>query len=221
MKHSKFGICLFTPLRGKRERCTCVATTPWGFCDKHKFTLQSKRKQEEYELNNKEEEIPEEISETTEFTKPKKKGNKEKKVSQKKKPTMTKIIRPNVWGRYEDEDTGIVFNRETKVAYGVQKKNGVVKRLQKEDIERCIANGWDYSLPESETGDTEDEESEKETSEEEESGEDEESEEETGDEEETDEEEDEESDEDESEEEDFEEDEESEEEDYEESEEED
>lgn len=83
--------------------------------------------------------------------------------------TRTKIIKPNYWGRYEDPETGILFNPKDKTAYGIQDPTGAVHGLTKEHIKICIRNGWSYNdlNPLGEETEEEDSESEGEESEEE------------------------------------------------------
>jgi hypothetical protein len=85
--------------------------------------------------------------------------------------TRTKIIKPNYWGRYEDPETGIVFNPKDKTAYGVQDPTGAVHGLTKEHIKICIKNGWNYNDLNPLGEETDEEENSEETSEVEESGE--------------------------------------------------
>jgi hypothetical protein len=60
-------------------------------------------------------------------------------------PTKKKIIRPNVWGRFEDPDTCIVFDHTTSRAYGLQDRStGRVLPLREKEIKICMANGWGY-----------------------------------------------------------------------------
>lgn len=58
------------------------------------------------------------------------------------KPKIT--LRPNFWGRYEEKQTGLVFDPETKAAYGVQDPSGSVYRLTKKHIRICEQKGWAY-----------------------------------------------------------------------------
>ena len=58
-----------------------------------------------------------------------------------------KKIHPNHWGRYEDPVTHIVFDKNTKEAYGVQQASGKVDALKPEHVQICIRNKWNYNLP--------------------------------------------------------------------------
>lgn len=57
-------------------------------------------------------------------------------------------IRRNEFGNFEDSKTNIVFDSITRSAYGIQRRNGDVYSLGKEQVEICIKNGWMYTLPE-------------------------------------------------------------------------
>ena len=111
-----------------------------------------------------------------------------------KKPvTRKKILRRNLWGRFEDNETHILFDPKTRCAYGVQDPTGAVHSLSGYHISVCKKNGWNYTVceessseessseessSEEESEEEEEEESEEEESEEEESEEEESSEEE-------------------------------------------
>lgn len=58
-----------------------------------------------------------------------------------------KTVRKNHWGRYEDTDTGIVFDSRTKCAYGVQLVTGKTIPLTSKHINICKQNGWPYQIP--------------------------------------------------------------------------
>lgn len=68
-------------------------------------------------------------------------------------------VEPNDFGNFEHKKTGIVFDLETKKAYGVQRKNGSIAPLSKHHIEICKTNKWPYQIPsyyeESDEGDEE------------------------------------------------------------------
>lgn len=59
----------------------------------------------------------------------------------------SKKIHPNHWGRYEDPVSHIVFDKNTKEAYGVQQSSGKVSALKPEHVQICIRNKWNYNLP--------------------------------------------------------------------------
>ena len=66
------------------------------------------------------------------------------------KNVIKKKITPNTWGRFEDPDTGIVFDPKTKMAYGVQDHTtGKILSLSKKHIDLCKKYKWKYHvLPE-------------------------------------------------------------------------
>lgn len=54
-------------------------------------------------------------------------------------------IRPNAWGRFEEKETGIVFDPKKKIAYGVQDyKSGKVLPLSKKHAKICEEKRWSY-----------------------------------------------------------------------------
>lgn len=103
----------------------------------------------------------------------------------KKAEPIKKKIGPNKWGRFEDPDTGIVFDPKTKAAYCVQdRKTGKIYPLRDEHIKICKRNGWNIvmkkntvveSSPEASSSEEEEEEIDSDEEEEEEEDEEEES----------------------------------------------
>lgn len=77
----------------------------------------------------------------------------------KKKSIVTKrIINVNEWDRYEDTETGLLFDTNKSV-YGKQnRENGGVLPLTKDDIEICRNHGWNYLVEESESEESDEEE---------------------------------------------------------------
>ena len=69
------------------------------------------------------------------------------KEKRKPEPPRTKKIKPNIWGRYEDLDTHILFDPKTKQAFGVQNRNGTISALGKKHINICKRHGWHYKVP--------------------------------------------------------------------------
>lgn len=67
------------------------------------------------------------------------------------KKRYAKVVR-NKWGNYEHAETRIVFNPDTRQAYGVQHRNGDVYSLGAEQVEVCIRNGWKYIIPQAKYG---------------------------------------------------------------------
>lgn len=153
--------CLYKPARAQQNsQCTAEATTPYGYCNKHKTTVAAKKAKEEYEKKApvKEEETsvepssPEPKQKTPEKSQSPKKPASAQKVenppanppSESQKKTV-KIVR-NKWDNFEHTETGIVFDLNTKKAYGVQQANGKVRRLLDDDIKTCVSNGFGYYL---------------------------------------------------------------------------
>jgi hypothetical protein len=117
---------------------------------------------------------------TTQKSAPNKKMHKSSHSSTKKAPVKekskvqarppqpkTKKIKPNIWGRYEDLDTHILFDPTTKQAIGVQNRNGTVSALGKKHISICKKLGWKYRVPKGYNYDDSDNEKEQESSDEE------------------------------------------------------
>lgn len=157
--------CKFKPLRGKTEEfCGAPVAVPYGFCTKHKSSVQAKQAKELFEKKEKE---------------------KEEKKPEPPKETKKNVVsvRKNVFGNWQHSETGIIFRDEDKKAYGVQESTGRIIPLSSEMIKYCKERAWKYVDPK------EQEETEDDSEEEEESGEDEEDEEEESEEEEQDEEE--------------------------------
>lgn len=73
-------------------------------------------------------------------------GNIKKEISQRNGPAIRKkkIVR-NMFDRFEDTKTGIVFDPITKKAFGVQKKDGSITKLTRQKIEICKKKGWKYA----------------------------------------------------------------------------
>jgi hypothetical protein len=70
------------------------------------------------------------------------------------KKVTKKTIKPNQWGRFEDPDTGIVFDPKSRTAFGVQNhKTGKVESLSEKHIAICKKYKWKYFLlPEAKEG---------------------------------------------------------------------
>jgi hypothetical protein len=151
-------ICRFQPVKAGLKGCTERVDTEWGFCKKHKDTIQSINARKLWE--------------------------KQKEEQQKKAKQVVRkiVIRPNKWGKYEEPKTHILFDPKTKYAYGVQDPSGRVRSLTSTEVVICEKNRWKYvKKGDSEDEDTEEEEQseeEEEQSEEEEEDEEEQSEEE-------------------------------------------
>ena len=59
---------------------------------------------------------------------------------------ITKKVGKNFWGRYEESDTHILFDFDTKEAYGVQESTGSIRALSEKDINICKRNKWPYKV---------------------------------------------------------------------------
>jgi len=68
----------------------------------------------------------------------------------KSKPKIVKrVIKANKWGRFEDTETGIVFDPDSKSAYGVQnRKTGGIYPLTEKEINICNLYKWKYHVAE-------------------------------------------------------------------------
>lgn len=161
--------CKFRPIRGnvQGEFCGAPISVPYGFCNKHKSTVQAKQAKELF--GKKEEQKPVETP--------------KEQVEEKKQNVVN--IKRNSFRKWQHTETGIIFRDDNKKAYGIQDKEGNITALSEKEIAYCKKRGWLYEKQE-------ESEEEEETEEEEESGDEEESdeeEEETDDEEQEDEEE--------------------------------
>lgn len=156
--------CSYTPVRSNQKECTNVASTEWGFCKKHSGTVQSRRAREKYESEQVETssidtpvEIEEEAVNSPDLTQElndietkvlESPPRVQKRVKGVKRPaTRKKVIRPNYWGRFEDTSSHILFDPNTKRAYGVQEQSGEVSSLTASHVAICERNGWDYIQP--------------------------------------------------------------------------
>ena len=120
--------CKFIPHRNNRTQCrqeilSSNANKP--FCKRHVNTLQA-QSYSNYEKDDK--------------RKPGKTGGKEN--------TYKKVqIVQNVFGNFEDIDTGIVFDKTTRKARGYQNHTtGEVHPLSPSHISTCKKNYWDYDV---------------------------------------------------------------------------
>ena len=70
-------------------------------------------------------------------------------------PVTPKIVKKrkiarNKWGRYEDPESGIVFDPIAKIAIGYQDhENGKIYKLTKKHITICKQKGWKYTAKQS------------------------------------------------------------------------
>ncbi|ALX27515.1 hypothetical protein GMAR_ORF141 [Golden Marseillevirus] len=175
----KITSCRFKPQKGNGEVCGQAVAVPYGFCSKHKGTVQAKQAKDVYEKEQKEKEQKKESA-------PPQKEEQE--------PKKTAIaIRKNKFGIFQHTETGIIFGAIDKKAYGTQDANGKISPLSEKEIDYCERRGWRYTVPDEdneteESGEEEESDEEEEESEEEdeESGEEDDEEEETEEEEEDD-----------------------------------
>jgi len=161
--------CRFVAVRNK-QRCNEAPATEFGFCKKHKNTVQGRKALNDYQQKRndlerqKEAKIKEVPKKKPQVENPPKVIKKESQVEDSKKETeqfsvlkhgvrkpatIKKVIKPNHWGRFEDTDTHIVFDPNTKCAYGIQDPGGELLALSNRHIKICKLNGWDYISPDS------------------------------------------------------------------------
>jgi len=76
-----------------------------------------------------------------------------------KENIKVKKIRRNRWDLFEDTESHIVFDPNTKEAFGIQENTGAVSALKPEHVALCIKNGWNYKLPYNDDDESEEEES--------------------------------------------------------------
>ena len=69
-------------------------------------------------------------------------------VSRLKANVPTVAIRKNSWGNHEDPQTHLVFSKESKKVIGKQNPDGTIAELDKEDINICHKNKYEYVIPE-------------------------------------------------------------------------
>jgi hypothetical protein len=130
--------CKFKPLRGAVQGCPNPQTTEWGFCNKHAHrTVQGKKAKEEYERVV-EEQRKIQLKELEEELENLSMGEEDE--------TERRVIRPNRWGRFEEPETGIVFDPDTNLAKGVQGTDGKLLDLDDDAIQICVENGWEYII---------------------------------------------------------------------------
>nr|WNL49869.1 hypothetical protein MarFTMF_353 [Marseillevirus sp.] len=138
--------CRFKATRGNGEICGQQSVVPYGFCTKHKSSVQGKQAKELFEKQQEE------------------KAKQAEKVSappasvQEKKQTTTISIRKNAFGNWQHSETGIIFRNHDKKASGIQNSKGEITPLTKEAVQYCEKRGWSYVSPEVEEDTDEDEE---------------------------------------------------------------
>nr|WQM87157.1 hypothetical protein [Marseillevirus cajuinensis] len=144
--------CRFKATRGNGEICGQQSVVPYGFCTKHKSSVQGKQAKEIFEKQQEE--------------KAKQAEKPPAPPSQEKKQVTTISIRKNSFGNWQHKETGIIFRNHDKKASGIQDEKGEITPLTKEAIKYCEKRGWNYVSPEPEEETDEDEETEEEGQEE-------------------------------------------------------
>lgn len=61
---------------------------------------------------------------------------------------VTETIRRNEHGLYEHGETNLVFDKDTRKAYGVHIGQGQIEPLTAETIEQCLKYKFEYVVPE-------------------------------------------------------------------------
>lgn len=155
--------CKFRPLRQDQPPCDQPPTTAYGFCKKHRTTVQARTAEKEWDKlhaaqNQVVEQPPPPVEkEHSDSDKEKssddesdhEKEEKEKVVIKnvKEEKPKTTVITPNYWGRYEHRDNHIVFDPHTRIAYGVQDHHtGKLLPLTRGHIDICKSKGWKYNI---------------------------------------------------------------------------
>lgn len=68
-------------------------------------------------------------------------------VALSKKESASEPIVPNKFKNLEFQNTGLIFNRETKSIYGMQLSDGTVRPLNAKDIELCKKYNLPFTIP--------------------------------------------------------------------------
>ncbi|AEA07076.1 conserved hypothetical protein [Lausannevirus] len=135
--------CRFKAQRGNAEVCGQPSAVPYGFCSKHKATVQAKQAKDAFEKEQKE--LQEKKAEP-------------QKVEAKEEKKQTVIsIRKNAFGNWQHTDTGIIFRNIDKKAYGTQASDGKISPLTSKEVEYCKQRKWSYVAPTEEESDEEEE----------------------------------------------------------------
>ncbi|BAU80131.1 hypothetical protein A9K97_gp220 [Tokyovirus A1] len=140
--------CRFKATRGNGEICGQQSVVPYGFCTKHKSSVQGKQAKELFEKQQEEK-----------AKQPEKEPAPPAPAQEKKQATT---IRKNAYGNWQHSETGIIFRNHDKKASGIQNSKGDISPLTKETIQYCEKRGWSYVAPkveeETEEEETEDDE---------------------------------------------------------------
>jgi hypothetical protein len=149
-------MCKFIPKKGELTPCLDQSCTTFGFCNKHKHTVQARQAELLFAKEQMEKRIIESVNGGNnvqeESTKPPEPSSNETKPIEESVPPIEefpkkRIIKQNKWGRFEDLETGIIFDPTTKTAFGVQnRKTGGLMMLDDEKILLCQERGWRYKL---------------------------------------------------------------------------
>ncbi|AQM73217.1 hypothetical protein B1750_gp236 [Noumeavirus] len=136
--------CRFKAQRGNAEVCGQQSVVPYGFCSKHKATVQAKQAKDAFEKEQKE-------------LQEKKVEPQKVEVKEEKKQTVISI-RKNSFGNWQHTETGIIFRNIDKKAYGTQAADGKISPLTPKEVEYCKQRKWSYVAPADEEDSDEDEE---------------------------------------------------------------
>lgn len=151
------NVCKYQSIRSGMK---CTIETEGDFCQKHENTVQAKRSKPRTRSPP-----PTRVEEATSpIPSPVREVRSARERTQEpsstdsppKEPLLTptdfapakpkkRVIKPNKWHRYEDEETHIVFDPSSRRAYGVQDhKTGRVKALTEKYVNMCRVRGWKY-----------------------------------------------------------------------------
>lgn len=125
--------CRFKAQRGNAEVCGQQSVVPYGFCSKHKATVQAKQAKDAFEKEQKE--LQEKKTEPQKVE-----------VKEEKKQTIISI-RKNAFGNWQHTETGIIFRNIDKKAYGTQASDGKISPLTPKEVEYCKQRKWSYVAP--------------------------------------------------------------------------
>lgn len=150
--------------KGRKDSCPAEATTEYGFCTKHRNTIQGKnarkayeekkelkRKAEEAKKKEEEEKLKVE-EEEEEYT------DEEEEDEEEEEELPSLVAKRNKWGNYVHQPTGICFDIRTKKAIGTQGRAGKIFALTRADKHLCDEWRILYSDSEDEYEESDDEE---------------------------------------------------------------
>ena len=168
--------CIFRALRGPKMVCESNFTEPYGFCSKHLKTITGQNAIKQWEIVNVQKVTPKDkdyvplsdpdpeptveeatisdadedqdlTSDNSDDGLSSDEASEAEGSSSGDEVTVPMRIRKNKWGNYEHLDTHIVFDIKSRLAYGVQHKNGDIYSLDNDSINTCTKNGWGYYVP--------------------------------------------------------------------------